>query len=514
MGKSVSETLNDLMPAAFDKDDPFYRAFVGDIDTDSGAMTNEIKEVTDFINYYTRTQRVDNANTSLLEYIVSIFAGLSRHYEEPDSYLRLRYKALIERKNSGLWNGKKAIKSVFSYFFAEKGIYLIERYPVYNVLVNGDFDTLESWNYNDIDTEFRLIYSRSFEGGSAIYINPSRPNSTGYMEQQIPSVSAGLYEFVFFFSSPKKGLGDIQYSMRNGAGQYWNGSSWVNGLYNFYQAADVDTAGYYRPVQHTVNIPATTNITIRFKNVNGNGVLIDSVRFGKISEPTFRIYITADPELFLDGTWKLDKTYNLSGFKNYYIETDMAEILRRIKPAGVYAEISVLTSRLNVPWDRVLLARESVIRTYWHRLLDGSWNLNNGSVSFVNRYLDGSWKLNEEFNLDEKRMIRNTRPDDILIGGPLYFHNRSYSKKSSLQTSRQIYLDGRIGLNGKFDLSGQIIGSKVGYSKCQITKWITRELEGQAYFDGLWLLNGEMKLDGKYAYYQNDTETYLVKEAG
>jgi hypothetical protein len=512
MGKTISKTFNGLMPAALDRTDEIYRAWVGDEDTDEGALTNEVKDVTEFINYYTRTQKVDKAETSLLEFIVFIFSGLRRHYSEPDEYLRLRYKALVERKGSNLWNGKTSIKSVFSYFFKDENIYIVERYPVNNLVVNGDFDSLENWTYNQGDTEFRLIYSRSFEGGASMYINPSKTNSSGYMEQQIPSVLSGLYELIFFLSSPKKGVGDVQFSIRDGAGKYWNGSAWVTGEYLFYETAKEDNPGYYTPIQRQVTVPSTATITIRFKNKNGNGALIDSVRFGKIAEPTFRVYITAEPDLFLDGTWRLDKKYNLSGFKKYYIETDMAEILRKIKPAGVYAEMTMLSSRLNIPWDRILLTWQTAVKTNWCRLLDGTWNLNNGSVSFIRHYLDGSWNLNGEFNVDGLEMIRSTKPGDILIGDPLYFHNRLYNKKSTLQTSRNLYLDGRIGLNGKFDLSGRTIGAKVGYSMCQVTRRVTRKLIGQAYLDGLWTLNGEINTDGKFTYYQNDTETYFVKE--
>jgi hypothetical protein len=143
MGKTVSKTLNDLMPAALDKDDEFYKALVGDVDTDNGAIVNEIKDVTEFINYYTRTQKIDEAETSLLEFLVFIFSGLTRRYSEPDEYLRLRYKAILEKKMTNLWNGKKSIKSVFSYFINEKDIYLIERYPVNNLIINGDFNTLD-----------------------------------------------------------------------------------------------------------------------------------------------------------------------------------------------------------------------------------------------------------------------------------------------------------------------------------------------------------------------------------
>jgi hypothetical protein len=512
LANSVSEKMDSLMPAVLDRTDDMYQAWISDEDADEGALTNEFKTAAEFINYYTRTQRVDEAETNLLEFIVKIFAGLRRNYSEPDDYLRMRYKALVERKKTAHWNGKISIREVFAYFFEEKNIYLIEHYPVNNLIINGNFEFLDSWNYDASDAEFRLIYSRSFEGGSAMYINPIRENSAAYMEQQIPSVAAGLYEFLFFFASPKKGIGDIQYSIRNGSGNYWNGSSWASGEFLFYEKADVDTAGYYKPAQRTVNIPSVTNITIRFKNKNGNGVLIDSVRFGKISEPTFRIYITHEPELFLDGTWKLDKKYILNGFKNYYIETDMDAILRQIKPAGVYAEITVLASRLNIPWDRVLLTWQSAIRTHWHRLLDGTWNLNNGSVSFVNRYLDGSWILNGDHLLDGKTMIRNTKPGDILIGEPMYSHTRTYKRRSSLQITQKICLDGRIGLNGKFNLSGEIIGMKVGFSVCRVTKRITRKLTGQAYLDGLWLLNGDINLDGKYTYYQTGIETYFVEE--
>jgi len=514
MGKKASEKINSLMPAALDKDDEFYKAFIADADNDSGALTNEVKDAIEFINYYTRTQKVDNAHTSLLEYIVFIFAGLFRRYDEPDSYLRKRYKALIERKGHLLWNGKKSIKSVFSYFFPEKDINLIERYPVNNLIRNGDFESFESWIFNEADTEFRLIYSRSFEGGSAMYINPQGTNSTGYMEQQIPSVSSGLYEFLFFFSSPKKGIGDVQFSIRNGSEKYWNGTSWVSTVYNFYEKANIDTSGYYKPIQKTVTVSATSSITVRFKNVNGNGVLIDSVRFGKISEPTFRVYITAEPELFFDGTVYADKKYNFSGFKQYYIQSDMDEILQIIKPAGVYAEMTMLSSRLNIPWDRVLLNWETVIKTYWHLLFDGTQNFNHGGYYYVNLYFDGSLNANSEYLFDGIKMIRETRSNDLLAGQPLYFHNRKYTRNSRLRLERQLYFDGRIGANGKFNFTGEVIGIKVGYTVCQITKRITKELIGQSIFDGLWTFNGDLKSDGKFKYYQSDTEIYLVSEKG
>jgi hypothetical protein len=512
MAKTVSKTLNQLMPSCFDKADKVYTALIGDEWTDTGAVTNEIKEVIQFIDYYTKIQSVDTAETSLLELIVFIFSGLTRNYTEPDDYLRLRYKALIDRKGTSLWNGKASIKEVFSYFYEEKNIYLIERYPVDTLVVNGDFDSLESWSYNTQDTEFKLIYSRSFESGAALYINPNKANSAGYMEQQIPSIAIGLYELLFFFSSSKKGIGDVQFSIRDGAGRYWNGASWITGEYLFYNIADSDTAGYYQSVQKTVKIAAVTTITLRFKNKNGNGVLIDGVRFGKIEDPAFRLYILVEPELFFDGSVKADKKYNFSGFGAYYKETNMAEILQRIKPAGVYAEISLLASRLNIPWDRVLLHWETTIKTKWHVVFDGSKHFNNGTISFINLYFDGSIRGDATYHFGEQKIVISTKPTDLLFGEPLYYHTRKYKHRGTIQLTKQLYFDGSIGANGKFTFSGKIVGSKIGYSALKVTKRITRTLIGQAYFDGLWKANGELKFDGTYTYYQTGTEIYFVKE--
>jgi hypothetical protein len=513
MSKTVSKTLNDLMPSSFDKYDSVYMAMIGNEDTDSGALTNEIKDITQFIDYYTRIQSVNEAETILLEYIISIFAGITRNYSEDDDYLRLRYKALVERKKSINWNSKKSIKGVFSYFLPEKDIYLIERYPVTNLVVNGEFETLDSWNYYRPDTEFKLIYSRSFSGGSSMYINPSKANSIGYMEQQIPSVPAGLYELVFFFSSPKKGIGDVQYSVIDGAGRYWNGSAWVSNEYLFYHIVDIDKAGYYKDIQRTIPIATTTNIIIRFKNNNGNGVLIDNVRFGKVSEPAFAIFIVMEPELFCDGSVKADKMYNASGFKRYYIVTDMNDILQAIKPAGVYGEMNILSSRLNIPWDRIMITWEPVIiKVKWHVVADGSHNANNGGIYYVNLYADGSVTANGAYNADGKKMIRYVSPGDLLASEELYKHIKLYKRRIHHQLTKQLFCDGRIGANGKFNGSGITVGVGIGYSCMKVTKKVTIAKQGIAICDNTFTGNGQIKGDGVYTYYQSGIESYYVKE--
>jgi hypothetical protein len=511
LANSVSEKLNALMPAALDRTDEIYRAWVGDEDTDEGALTNEFKTVTEFINYYTRTQRVDEAETNLLEFIVKIFSGLRRNYSEPDDYLRLRYKALVERKKTTQWNGKISIKKVFTYFFNEKNIYFVERYPAFNLINNGDFENLDGWNYNQADTEFRIIYSWSFEGGTAILINPSKANPAGYMEQQIAACPAGVYEFIFFYSSPKGKNGDVNYSIRDGAGKYWNGIAWVSGEYLFYENHN-DLSGYYKLVQKTVRLPATTNITIRFKNKNGNGVLLDSVRFGKVIDPAIKIYITADPELFYNFEIKFDKRYIYNGFKQYYIQTDMESILDMIHPAGVHSEMSVLSSRLNLPWDRATIDWSAVITLKWHVIHDSTRAYNSGSITFQNLYFDATLNFDETYNFDSMKIIRNIGPNDLTYKEALSSHSRKFNYKKTVKTTRQLFFDGRIGFNSKYNYSGLTAGVSVGLVTMNVKKQVMNQGTAYAVFDSLWNFDGGIKFDGKYTTYQPGIEVYPVRE--
>ncbi|MDR2419469.1 MAG: hypothetical protein LBD79_10535, partial [Treponema sp.] len=41
------------------------------------------------------------------------------------------------------------------------------------------------------------VYSWSFEGNSAVLINPSKENPSGYIEQCVTGVSNGMYELYF-----------------------------------------------------------------------------------------------------------------------------------------------------------------------------------------------------------------------------------------------------------------------------------------------------------------------------
>jgi hypothetical protein len=364
MSKNMASTLNDLMPAVLIKNDPTYMAIVGDEDKDEGALTNEMRLALEFVGYYTRTQRVDDAETRLLDFITWTFTRLRRGYKEPDEYLRLRYKSLVERRHTTNWNGKKSIRSVFSYFYPEKDIYVIERYPIINLVRNGEFNGLEHWEADNKDTNLSLIYARTFEGESSLFIKPVVNNPHDSVRQTINNVVPGIYELVFFCSSSRIGVGDVQYALSDGGNRYWNGKSWGNKEYWFYDIMGENVvSGQYKSVQIPVKVDDYKNITISFKNKNANGILIDDIRFGRSEHPAFRVYIVTNPDLRFNGEIYHNKTHYHNGFKRlYYIEKDMDDILKMVKPAGVWAEMSLLVGRLNVPWDKIVIKWDETVK--------------------------------------------------------------------------------------------------------------------------------------------------------
>jgi len=510
--KTVSRAINGFMPSAFNKDDEVYKALVADEDSDSGGMTNSIKDVFDFIDYYSKTSRVDDADSVLLESIISIFSSIQRHYSEPDDYLRTRYKSRIERNGNTSWNSCKVIFDVFSYFFDRDHIYLVQNYPVDNLVQNGNFDKLDGWTLSTPDTEFRIIYSKSFESGSALFINPAVANSTGYIEQKLSECSDGLYSFLFFFSSTKKGAGDVEFEIRDRYGKYWNADSgvWTTARYAYLKTVDDTTAGFYKKIQFLVRLPSSTDVYIRFRNKNGNGVLVDGVRFGKVNYPAIKVYIAASPEVFHDGSIKYTNTYNHNGFFKYYIASDLETILSSIRPAGVYSELSLLASRLNIPWDRVTISWSSKLDANTSQKHDSTIKFNYGSVVFRSIGHDGSIQHDGQYLFNGLRMERIVPKNAKLYGLQNSRNTVAISKTYREQLVRNFFHDERIMHNSRFNHSGVYRGIEIGVDRARVTKNLVMTKTGAAAYDGVQAHNGAILHDGVYSFYQIETVQYYV----
>lgn len=387
----------------------------------------------------------------------------------------------------------------------------MERYPAFNLIKNGEFENFEGWVYNQNDTEFRIIYSWSFEGGTAILINPKKENPTGYMEQQIDSVVTGVYEFIFFYSSKKGKKGDVLFSIRDDAEKYWNETTWVIGEYYFNETHN-DLPGYYKLVQKTVIVPSVSNITIRFKNKNGNGVLIDGIRFGNVVDPAIRLYITVDPELFYNNEIRYDKKFIYNGFKQYYIKTDMESILEMIHPAGVHVEMTVLNSRLNLPWDRMTIDWSAMIKPRWHVLYDGTKKYNHGSITFLDLYYDGSFNFDKTYTFGSKKIIRTLGPNDLTYKEVLSSYKRKYSYNKIIESTRRLYFNGHIGFNSRYNFSGITVSSSIGLITMIAMKEVFNQKTAKAKFNNQFNFDGSIKFDGMYTTYEPGIEIYPLKE--
>ncbi len=509
--RTISRALNSFMPSAFDTEDVVYKALIADETNDAGAVTNALKDAFAFIDYYTKTNNVDAAETSLLESIIGIFSDIERHYSEPDDYLRVRYKARIERNGNTSWNSPQAIFDVFSYFFDLAQFYLVQNYPIENLIANGAFDKLDGWILQSSDVEFRIIYSKSFESGSALFINPVAANSVGYIEQKLSECSDGVYEFLFFFSSPKKGAGDVEYEIRDRYGKYWNvaSQSWVTARTVYLEAVDDATSGFYKKIQTTVHLPTETDIYIRFRNRNGNGVLIDGVRFGKIAYPSIKVYLTASPEVFHDGSIRYSNSYNHNGFFKYYFSEDLESILSKIKPAGVYSELALLASRLDIPWDRITIPWISSLNANTFLKHDSSIRFNYGNVTFRTIGHDESILHDGEYLFDGLRMERSVPSNAVLYGlqnsrNVVDIH-RAYHEQNMI-----VYFhDERIQHDSRFDHSGIHRGIEIGVDRMLVTKNLIVPHVGAA-ADSMQAHNEAILHDGAYIFYQSDVLQYYL----
>lgn len=510
--RTVSKALNSFMPSMFDTNDNVYKALISDEDSDGGAMAIALRETSEFIDYYSRTNNVDDAQGSLIDSISALFSTIERHYSEPDSNLRTRYKALVERNHNQSWGSTSAIIDILSYFFTRSRIYLVENYPVVNLVLNGGFGTLDGWLGDVAHTEFRIVYSKSFEGGAALYINPGTAGVSGSIEQGLSGCSDGIYSILFFISSPKKGPGDIEYEIQDGAGRYWDvaSSAWTSSRVSNYASVDDPTAGVYKKIQADVVLSSLSDIHIRFRNRNGNGVLVDGVRFGRIDYPAIRVYVVADPEVFHDSLILYNNTLNHNGFLKYYFAYDIEHFIMRAKPAGVSAEFSMLASRLNIPWDRISISWMSSIYGNTLLLHDGTIRHAYGGVSFRTIGHDLAIAHDGTYLFDGLMMERVTPAGSVLYGSQNSRNATSQHKTYRERLIRQILHDERTMHDARFDHSGIRYGIDIGLSRATVTTNRIVSHNGACAHDGMMRHDALIKYDGIYVYFQSETNSFVI----
>lgn len=519
MSETIQKRLNSLVPGLLDTEtSEAYKLLISDENAQGGAIAISLAELAGFRDYYGRSVRVDDASDILLDKIVGLFSGLSRFYSEPDDYFRLRYKSLVERHAFGNWTVPEALRKSYSYFFDEKDIFIVEAHPTTNLLLNGSFDDLNHWDVSGNATG-SIIYSKSFENGSAFQLIPATSQDKGTVAQSV-SCQSGWHSLVFFFSSTKKGTGAIELAVQNiSTGKYWNPSTnaWQSSKKTTTYQVDDATPGFYKLVQLFLPVEAGT-VRLSFSTVSNGGFLLDAVAFGPVEYPNVRALLVTDPEVFYDNKVKHDNTLSHNGFYHYYILASLDDVMQNTKAAGVKGETYLLSSRLNIPWDKVVVPLSDTIDATNPLRHDSKWTFNSATTYGIpnpnDKYVTTATILQALYNnakLHDSSILHDGKftVTDVYYEGH-YGSLRHYSIKFRETPSQDLFHDEKIQYNAAFTHLGRNYGVAIGMNRVKISKYVNVTSQAPAVYDGSQFHDESILHDGLYDVTTRQLTSYYI----
>ena len=339
-------------------------------DFQCGAMANELEYARGFCDYVIRTGIIDNLYGSYLEKVVDFFTGLKRIPLESDESLRNRFKVLCIRQFNPSWITSWMIKDVFSYFFDQDIIYLIENMISDEFITDGGFENNDPlWiSSSSGSSVFSRNSSDHFVGNYCGEFSIDSSGSNCSLSQTLASsIPAGYYQFSFFVSYD--GNLTLQEEMakvsiiRSSDGYYYNFSDWSWQAAPTYWVVDRPTEiNAYQLKQAYVNLISPDNLTIKIENygssTEAHKFWIDRIQFGtQLEYPSVKVLLinegpqsdflsvfpgTGDPVPGVDydfGSY-LGQAY-LQGIGGAGTSVYYQNLLNIIKPVGVYATIEI-----------------------------------------------------------------------------------------------------------------------------------------------------------------------------
>jgi hypothetical protein len=298
---SVIENINAAMPSQLNKTSEEYLAIFGDenftpsdpieesSDYNCGAIANELEYSLGYTDFITRFTTIDVLYGEYLETIVAAFTGLVRTAGETDESLINRFESLIIRKENSSWMTTWMIKDVFSYFFDESIIYVIENYVTDNFIDDESFE-LSGWSKTQSgSTVVDFVGNDQFDFGNCAESQIDSSGSSGTIYQTMgTTVPVANYMLSFFLKDD--GLLTLQdeivkvYLQRNSDSFYYNFEDKVWQAGSAFWTVNKTTAGEYEIRQALVKMPVEDDITITFENYGGSSEAhtfwIDHVEFG------------------------------------------------------------------------------------------------------------------------------------------------------------------------------------------------------------------------------------------
>ncbi|RDE12108.1 MAG: hypothetical protein C4K49_10525 [Candidatus Thorarchaeota archaeon] len=378
---SQIDELNQLMPTNLDKTTAEYISIFGNetftsispieesSDFQCGAIANELEYVKGFIDYITRTASIDDFYGVYLEKVVSFFTGLTRNPSETDAELRLRFNALVVRKNNFSWLTTWMIRDVFSYFFDVNTIYVVENYVLDDFVVDGSFeiDPTLNWVVNTSGgSSISFVAHDMFYGSTCAEFVVDALGSTCSLSQTLSAVPEGYYILNFFVKDDQPSATSNLFKLmlqRSSDSYYYNFTSFSWQAAATYKVMSKNSSAEYESKQVFVEMTIDDDLTLTFENVGSTSeeytFWIDRVEFGTMLDyPTIKL-IFVDENL---GTGYLSiwpsgedpiATYEyteasyieqcyVSGFGGTGLLPYFYDLLEIIRPAGVKSMIEVV----------------------------------------------------------------------------------------------------------------------------------------------------------------------------
>jgi hypothetical protein len=287
MNTLVGLNLLDYLATGINKEDPTINAVFSN-EKGEGAIANEFEGLYKFINYFTKTDNVQNHKGKTLESIVALFTKLQRRVNEDDSVLLRKMFSLTYRRGNTIWGNALNIKNVFEVYYNNIECYIAENTDKQNLLPDGEFASDDIWELDggavfDHDARFSNMNGLLFDGGNG-------ERCTQVIEQYF---NAGNYAFHFMLK------GKCGVIIRREDGKYWNGNDqefngdevlkWVDDEYiNVFDEKDC-----WNDVFCFLVLPEYIyELTIEFVGIEGSTAYIDYARLFKLPlNPSFTIII-------------------------------------------------------------------------------------------------------------------------------------------------------------------------------------------------------------------------------
>lgn len=349
---TIGEMLAQPFPGNVNREGEVFRALVAD-GKGGGAIESVLAEAEAYAKRYTDTCNVYEQSGEMLDKTVAFFSFLKRFYDEEDSPLRRRLRAVLYRGGDTSWGSAYNIRRVFRDYFNTEDVFVLESTgdPEESLLEDGDFEDSGGTNAWVFSGGSSPEPCAAFSRAKGAFL----PAEGGTVEQTV-NVNPGGGK-VFFLHWFMKGAVSVRIK-DEGSGLYWDCASadWTDT-----DVQNLRESGGWENRELFFRLPQGTagNIRISFSGA-GCETYLDLVRlYLKKAVPSFSVVVhflgeegttamaVAEGNADAAGTakpfWDYYNDSFLTGQSGGFAEDVYRELLEMVRPCGVRAYIEIVS---------------------------------------------------------------------------------------------------------------------------------------------------------------------------